>query len=923
MDADLLDAGDGLSGVAPTPLLPVDEEEEQLMRNFGSNALMSRVQDALRKQLEEQLARVEADLRAAEESRDASKLRREDVGVELYGVQQQLARLQSDLDAKSASIADLAARRSANDAALAQFEEATAMRRAGVASAEAALESLKGELDGIADTQRQVGALADEVGGEIALARRAALKADSATREGETAKSAQDVFIDGLVTQVRRAGEASATLQAQVDASRGEADVAAATIAEATTEMETIRLEKKQLMLQWQSTLLQLRKRDEALAAIAKTITASQIEIDAMGAEDGNVKKAMLVTQSVHAAISDSLEREEADLRQTEASTAALMRQGEALSARRSALAGTLEGTEAEAKRAAVETGRLLKAVKELDNERAAADRQRFGLEDEITTALTSRATNEKATKAQLKEMTRLLERSHALDLAKAEAENAVAGARVEALTASSRLASLREALAGMTHELEEKEALAVKCELEIRQRNEAVQKKMSIVDRLNRKWEKLVDGAPTEENVGPLAAEVISLGKSIEESRVESESLQRRWLVDQSALVSVVTETEVRRTRLTEVSSEATLLRQKAIRLDRAIDAEKGDTRRLAGAVKGMRDDMARINALISKNAALRDRLSVATYSAEKAFSEELKDMEREASVADVRTQGLKEECARLMGDLVEAEKQVLAWEKKITLEKEMQDAIDPSVGESELSSLEREVHRMKLRHDALKRDQEKLIAEMERAVEKRDVIAQKHRSSRQATMEAAAATGKGIVAALGGSARLLATATRGKALEGDALTKVGLSHRAAALRAELATRMAALEDADAALNAQRAEAEGVVMLLRERTDQCATLEAAASAAQASLRSTLFSTQRAVERASASERMLARFLALEAGRLPSVGTSASDGAAVRARLREAEAGVAAARDVAQALTAAHPELSGAIARVVDLYVGE
>ena len=61
MDQDLSDGVEGVAGgAAPVPLQPVDEEEEQLMRNFGSNALMSRVQDALRKQLEEQLARVEA-----------------------------------------------------------------------------------------------------------------------------------------------------------------------------------------------------------------------------------------------------------------------------------------------------------------------------------------------------------------------------------------------------------------------------------------------------------------------------------------------------------------------------------------------------------------------------------------------------------------------------------------------------------------------------------------------------------------------------------------------------------------------------------------------------------------------------------------------------------------------------------------------
>jgi beta-aspartyl-peptidase (threonine type) len=50
-----------------------------------------------------------------------------------------------------------------------------------------------------------------------------------------------------------------------------------------------------------------------------------------------------------------------------------------------------------------------------------------------------------------------------------------------------------------------------------------------------------------------------------------------------------------------------------------------------------------------------------------------------------------------------------------------------------------------------------------MERAVEKRDVIAQKHRSAKAAVMNAAAASGKGMVAALGGSGGLIAVAEDG----------------------------------------------------------------------------------------------------------------------------------------------------------------
>merc|ERR1719440_1797977 len=59
--------------------------------------------------------------------------------------------------------------------------------------------------------------------------------------------------------------------------------------------------------------------------------------------------------------------------------------------------------------------------------------------------------------------------------------------------------------------------------------------------------------------------------------------------------------------------------------------------------------------------------------------------------------------------------------------LEKEMQEALDPNVGNAEASAMEKEIHRMELRLDQLKRRQESMIMEMERAIHKRDAIALK----------------------------------------------------------------------------------------------------------------------------------------------------------------------------------------------------
>ncbi len=89
---------------------------------------------------------------------------------------------------------------------------------------------------------------------------------------------------------------------------------------------------------------------------------------------------------------------------------------------------------------------------------------------------------------------------------------------------------------------------------------------------------------------------------------------------------------------------------------------------------------------------------------------------------------ENIKIEKDKMGEEVIEAEKQVMLWQRKIHLEQEMQQALDPSVGELETTAMKKEIHRMQLRLEQLKRRQEQIIVEMERAVYKRDSIQMKY---------------------------------------------------------------------------------------------------------------------------------------------------------------------------------------------------
>jgi hypothetical protein len=77
---------------------PLDAEDARLLQGFGDHPLMERVQRALQKQLKEKYDRVAAELRERREDAARAAKEREELGVDLYGVQQQLAKLQISLE---------------------------------------------------------------------------------------------------------------------------------------------------------------------------------------------------------------------------------------------------------------------------------------------------------------------------------------------------------------------------------------------------------------------------------------------------------------------------------------------------------------------------------------------------------------------------------------------------------------------------------------------------------------------------------------------------------------------------------------------------------------------------------------------------------------------------------------------------------
>jgi len=306
--------------------------------------------------------------------------------------------------------------------------------------------------------------------------------------------------------------------------------------------------------------------------------------------------------------------------------------------------------------------------------------------------------------------------------------ENEIARVRIDVLNTSSQNELLKSKLKDLIAELKEKESLVDKFENEIRQRHDLIEKKQHHVDSLNRKYDKLKKGG-RDENIGPLEATKNNWVKANNEKSQEAEQMQREWIKRQTELVSLQHDLASVAQGSDDLGTKKVILEQKKMRLNGNCLGQDKDIKRMEISLKNLRNEMNKLNDVYSSNTDKQTKLTNENFNLENEFVQRLRELEGDSVSLETAINDLKEEKANVLADIIEAEKQILLWERKIQLEKEMQETLDPTIGQSEIVGMKKEIHRMELRFEQLKKNQEELIKDMERAVCKRETITLKYK--------------------------------------------------------------------------------------------------------------------------------------------------------------------------------------------------
>merc|ERR1711904_603834 len=277
--------------------------------------------------------------------------------------------------------------------------------------------------------------------------------------------------------------------------------------------------------------------------------------------------------------------------------------------------------------------------------------------------------------------------------------QNEISRVMVDSLNTKAHNQMLKERLDTLTKDLAEREKLIDQYELEIRKRHNQIEKKQLYVDRLNREFDEK-RSKQEDDNTGPMEGKIKGLRKQIAEKTQECQDMQKSWITKQTDLLALQEEIDTTKDHVQDQKNRKLILQQKHLRTEGGWEGQKKEISDLRLDVKQLQYEMDKLNTSIASHGKKQDDLTNTNQNMETEFVRKLKDIEQNCLETENEVDTLKLEKDAMMEEIVEAERQVMLWERKIHLEKEMQEALDPSVVQAETTTMKKEIHRMELRY-------------------------------------------------------------------------------------------------------------------------------------------------------------------------------------------------------------------------------
>ncbi|XP_047435311.1 coiled-coil domain-containing protein 40 isoform X2 [Mugil cephalus] len=720
--------------------LPEDEdEEEEFIVLDPEHPLVRRQQAALSIQLSQQLERINLGLKEKMATEKADACHIQEAGIEMFRVQEQLARMQNRLEDRHKTKSQAEAKhRQAQDQL-----EATKSQYASITSQDRGLKAkvsqLQAELDNVMLHLIFAQGVSEDFHSKVKIMNNARCKVEAEKTQAEDQKLKQDLYVERLTNEMEQLTQQKALYETQASAQEGETQAAKEALSEAEMEIESLLMVRKQLLQQWNSSLMSMRRRDEDFSAMKKAMRAVVHQVALLDREIESYKKSTTAEQEQNESLTVQLNWSQIDGATSKKLISQKQVQQEALQAHYSTCLRTLCAIECTLSTHTKEASTHQAELKDQQRQVEKQSSLRLMLEDKIMTHINRKLNHSKAVKYSQRFTSKISSLKDEKICQLKQLENKIFAVRLESQQIDQHVDNLVHTQEALDEEIANCNKLLTDHQTKASSFIKLIYQKQTAIANCNTKISQILTSTG-HEDLSPLQIKVEAIMAQIDELTADIKSDQQLWIRCQGTLVGLTREMEANGRELRKLQTEYTGMQQKKIRLESQFEEWHQEENQLEKNSKMLKRDLLKLNALLCKNRQLSHVLEQENAFMETDFLHRLKEAEQESVQIQMKHEKTREEKEWLLNSLLEAERQIMLWDKRTQIVKETCSAVDSEVGRGDIQVMKAEIHCMEVRLNQLMKKQERLLRESEATVARRETIvlhreAVVHNSQKQTT--------------------------------------------------------------------------------------------------------------------------------------------------------------------------------------------
>jgi chromosome segregation ATPase len=345
-------------------------------------------------------------------------------------------------------------------------------------------------------------------------------------------------------------------------------------------------------------------------------------------------------------------------------------------------------------------------------------------LQDKNLIVLSNKETHEKQGMNLAKANQRLNKEMFDVSVEKDSKSNEIIRVQIDKINVESQNTKLNNKLQLMNDEISKLEDEYNKKSARIKTNHKALEKKQLEMDKLNKIYGELMKNKKGEDE-GEFEVAIDKLQTQVRKLRKDIRLKEAEWLTKKQDLVKKETYLNSISEECVDKRSKRLILDRKKLRLNSNYAIHEKEIKEIEFSLKQLREyEMVKFGRLLGKNMNMNNVLEHQIFDVEIQFKEKLTAMENESVKLEMQIEVLREEKADTLSQILETERQIHLWERKIQLQEQMQKIIKPVSGNKDIEDLKSQIHRQKLVYKKLLAEQEEVIKNMERSVQRRDFI-------------------------------------------------------------------------------------------------------------------------------------------------------------------------------------------------------